>query len=117
MGERQRRATKRTQAPSQPSAIQHPRVVRWLQAMPAPVYLLCVVLAAGMLVGFSAWLEEGTRTLAAAIAFSGLLVWWTMKLRHEWRDSELVERSIGILGCLLLLGASGANLVRFLLLR
>ncbi|MBK7115133.1 MAG: hypothetical protein IPM70_10235 [Proteobacteria bacterium] len=91
-----------------------PRWVRWLVDLPQPVYFLAAIVAAGLLAAFVLWLDERTLALVACGAFAILLAWWVRGIWREWRDAEPVERIIGVLGCLLLLGASAANLVRYL---
>jgi hypothetical protein len=95
---------------------ERPRWVRWLNDLPAVVYLLAAVLVAGLIAAFVLWLDERTLALVACVAFAALLAWWGWGVWRDWREAEPVERIIGVLGCLLLLGASAANLVRFLLL-
>mgnify|MGYP001354255435 CR=1 FL=1 len=95
---------------------QRPRRARRLNDLYAAGYFLAAVMVAGLIAAFVVWLDERALALVACGAFAALLAWWGWGVWREWREAEPVERIIGVLGCVLLLGASAANLVRFLLL-
>jgi membrane protein YdbS with pleckstrin-like domain len=117
MGKRRPAVPKRKRAPSQPIVTDQRRWVRWLNSVPAPLYLLAAVLLAVLIAAFSAWLEESTRALLASVAFATLLISLTVQVVRDWRDAETAERILNVVFGLLLLGASAANLVRYLLVR
>ncbi len=91
----------------------HSRWVQWLNDRPAPFYLLAAVVVTGLLIAFVLWLQERTLALFAGVAFAAMLASWTRKVWCEWRDAEPMERIIGVVGCVLLLGSAAVNLVRF----
>jgi hypothetical protein len=95
----------------------HPRWVQWLNNQPAPFYLLAAFLVAALLIAVVMWLDERTLALAACAASVGLFGWLALSTWRQWREAEMVERICLLAGCLLLLGASAANLVRFMLVR
>lgn len=118
MGDRRRSGRERrsTGAPEDAPqhAPQHPRWVRWLNHQPPAFYLLAAFVTAGLIGALLTWLDERTLALVACVAFAALLGWWISGVRRAWRDAELLERSIGVGGGVMLLGAAVANLVRFL---
>jgi hypothetical protein len=92
------------------------RWVRWLESLPAWAYLLAAIAVAGLIGGVALWLDERSLAMVACLAFAGLMGRWILTSTREWREAEPLERIISVLGALLLLGATAANFVRFLLL-
>jgi hypothetical protein len=94
-----------------------PRWHRWLNGLPAGYYLLAAIVVAALIIAFVLWLDTRTLALVSGLSFMALLVWLCRSVWLGWAEAQPVERSIGILGCLLLLGACVARLVQFLLIR
>ena len=117
MGERRTARAKRKVATPPPHTTPQPRWARRLSDQPPVFYLLAAIVVAVLIGAFVITLEESSLALAASIAFAGLLVLWTRKIRSEWSDGEPMEKVINVVGALLLVGAAGANVVRYLLLR
>jgi hypothetical protein len=94
----------------------HPRWAQWLNDLPAGFYLFASVVVAALIIAFVLWLEERTLALVAGVCFLGLLVPWARKVRREWAEAETTERVIAVLGFLMLVGATAANVARYFLL-
>jgi hypothetical protein len=88
----------------------------WLNARGEWFGLGLVVTPVLLIVVFVFWLEERTLALVAALAFAGLFAWAIRDLFKTWRDAELSERVVSILGAVLMLGVTLAHTFRFVML-